>query len=867
MSPFKSHSLVPAACVLMAAAQPAYAQAIAFNVPAQPAATGIPELARQADVQIMMSASAARDRSINAVRGAMSVTEALRRALAGTGLRISSNDGRTITLSDGDPSAAALLATAAPAADEEALQAIVVTGSRIRSIEAVASPVTSYSRDAIERSARTDMAGFLETVPQNFTGGSLPLTPDGIFSDSAGALLNPTGAVAPNLRGLGAGSTLTLLNGHRLPTLSGASIVDISAIPTSAIERVDIVADGASAVYGSDAVGGVVNIILRDRLDGVEARAGYEIASRGDYGGKDAALAAGTSWGTGNILAGGRFRDRTALKASDRAATRSRGVFSRNGLLLESDIYPASEQASAFGVVRQRVGDATLSADVWYNHSTQEQGTGSTGSFLSYDSLSNQLMANATATLGITHDLEISLSGGHARVSSDTRQLTYSQAAGLYYDVDVDQRSRLTHISFEADGTIITLPAGSIAFAIGGEHRAEAISREFTGTAAFSAAAQRKINSAYGELLVPLFRSAGFPGRGTLSLAGRYDDYSDFGDTWNGKVGLSLDPVPGVRLRGTYSTSFRAPALTDLAASGTYSIFGTDNSFFSPDRPGERARVLLSQGYADNLQPEEATVFTLGADLTPGFAPGLSLSTTYFDYDYRDRLTLPPYSASILLQPDIYGGLARQIRSLADAQALISAAQAAGQPVRFRDPAIPLSAYEYIIDLSFRNIAAQNVRGLDVDLRYRRDLGGIKLTTGVTGTYLIDFKRQISAEVASLEYAGLYGEAPEFKLRGFVGLADGDFAGTLSISHMSDFENSLVSPRERIDSFTTADIDLRYRFSRGILGGATSLSFGIRNLFDAPPPFVRRPASQVQYDPGNANPLGRMLQISLTQNW
>ena len=856
-----------APAALCGIASPAQAQTRSFDVAAQPAASGIPELARQADVQIMVSERATQGKSINAVRGTMAVEEALRRALAGTGLRIRSNDGRTILLAGEAAQAPLPVSAAALLTDDASAQSIVVTGSRIRNIEAIASPLSSYSRDEIERSSRTDMAGFLETIPQNFSGGSLPLSPDGIFGGGSAALLNPTGAVAPNLRGLGAGSTLTLLNGQRLPALAGSSIVDISAIPVGAIERIDIIADGASAVYGSDAVGGVVNVVLRDELDGAETRASYELASRGDYGGLDVSQALGTSWESGSFLVTGRYRDRSALKASDRAASRTMGSFIRGDLILESDIYPASDQYSAFGVFRQRVGGVKLGADIWYNRNTQEQGTGSTASFLLYDARSDQFVANLSLVAPIIEDIELTVTGGHAREHTFVNQLTYSQAAGLYYDVDIDQRSRLNNLAFNLTGSILTLPAGTIAFAIGGEHRSEGISRDFTGTAAFAAAAERTVNSAYGELLVPLFRGEGFPGRGTLSLAGRYDDYSDFGDTWNGKIGLSLAPTPGVKLRGTYSTSFRAPALTDLSSSGIYSIYGTDNSFFSPDRPGQRANVILLQGYAAGLKPETARVLTLGADLAPAFVPGLTLSATWFDYDYRDRLTLPPYNTSILLQPEVFGGLSRRIGSLGEVEAIIAAAQAAGQPVRYRDPSIPLSAYEYVIDLTFRNIAAQKVQGLDFDLRYSTDIGAARISASLAATYLIDFQRQITDGAGSLEYAGLFGEAPDLKLRGSLSVSQGGFGGTLSISHLSDFQNSLVIPYVPVDSFTTADLDLRYRVNEGALGGHTTLSFGVRNLLDSPPPFVRRPLSQVQYDPSNANPLGRMLRVSLTQNW
>ena len=108
-----------APAALCGIASPAQAQTRSFDVAAQPAASGIPELARQADVQIMVSERATQGKSINAVRGTMAVEEALRRALAGTGLRIRSNDGRTILLA-GEAAQAPLPVSAAALLTDDA---------------------------------------------------------------------------------------------------------------------------------------------------------------------------------------------------------------------------------------------------------------------------------------------------------------------------------------------------------------------------------------------------------------------------------------------------------------------------------------------------------------------------------------------------------------------------------------------------------------------------------------------------------------------------------------------------------------------------------------------------------------------------
>ncbi len=124
-----------------------------------------------------------------------------------------------------------------------------------------------------------------------------------------------------NLRGLGTGATLVLVNGRRQP-YSGteADFVDLSGIPWSAVDRIEVLPDGASALYGSDAIAGVVNVIMRKDLDGAETQVRFGTAP----GGAEERLVAqlfGTRWNSGNVLFAYQFSDRGALDASARAYT------------------------------------------------------------------------------------------------------------------------------------------------------------------------------------------------------------------------------------------------------------------------------------------------------------------------------------------------------------------------------------------------------------------------------------------------------------------------------------------------------------------------------------------------------------------
>jgi len=148
------------------------------------------------------------------------------------------------------------------------LDKVVVTGTNIRGAEVVGSATKSISTEELFDSGRVTAGDFLRELPENFAGGVGIADEQQSGQDSGAAQANLTGGQGVNLRGLGALSTLVLINGRRAPG-SGqfGDFVDIANIPTGAISQVEILKDGASAVYGSDAVGGVVNFILKRNGD------------------------------------------------------------------------------------------------------------------------------------------------------------------------------------------------------------------------------------------------------------------------------------------------------------------------------------------------------------------------------------------------------------------------------------------------------------------------------------------------------------------------------------------------------------------------------------------------------------------------
>lgn len=191
----------------------------------------------------------------------------------------------------------------------EDLEEITVTGSRIRRKDFVSNaPVATVGVEQIELTNTINTESLLNTLPQTVPG--LDRT-----SNNPG-----NGTATVDLRGLGTNRTLVLINGARVVPTTGGGTVDINNIPSSLIEQIEVLTGGASAVYGSDAVAGVVNFILKDDFEGVAFNAGYEITEEGDAGLMSADITIGANLydGRGNVALNFGVTDRDDLFQRDR---------------------------------------------------------------------------------------------------------------------------------------------------------------------------------------------------------------------------------------------------------------------------------------------------------------------------------------------------------------------------------------------------------------------------------------------------------------------------------------------------------------------------------------------------------------------
>ncbi|WGL16359.1 TonB-dependent receptor [Microbulbifer bruguierae] len=190
------------------------------------------------------------------------------------------------------------------------VEEIVVTGSRIqRATDAnSATPISVFDAAALEQSGQTTLEDFLQDIP-SMTGGQLGSS---VNNGSAGL-------ATVSLRGLGASRTLVLLNGRRLSSSAGATgVVDLNTIPTSVIERVEILRDGASTIYGSDAIAGVINIITKKGFEGAELTANYGSSTHGDGDEYLAAMTIGAANDRGHVMLNAQYTKRDDIFQSQR---------------------------------------------------------------------------------------------------------------------------------------------------------------------------------------------------------------------------------------------------------------------------------------------------------------------------------------------------------------------------------------------------------------------------------------------------------------------------------------------------------------------------------------------------------------------
>lgn len=798
--------------------------------------------------------------------------------------------------------------------DLQQVERIEVTGSRIKRNDLEgAVPITVIDRDAISKSGFSNLQQLLERTP---VAGVGTFSTRGNNQDSTA-----NGGAAISLRGFGADATLVLINGRRVAVSAFAenianSFVDINSIPVAAIERVEILKDGASAVYGSDAVAGVVNVILRKDFEGTEISFSHGGTTGPSYDETSASMVWGTQgkeasatlildyFKNTTILGSEMGRFGTANQApyggNDLRSSRGYpGNFIVNGV---TRIDPGCPADQAFGQTcvfdygpfimaatpAERVGAVLMASQnlgantqayaelsVQHNRSKAQgaatpldgdagltvPGTHPNNPFgtdirinrfrtvdagprtwdIESDSLRlvlgvkgqfNELDWDISAQKGRSESMQTgSKSQGWVRTDFLQQQINlgrYNPFGGFRNSPEVIDaittslvrrgESHLTAFDASISGDAFKLGDQMVSFAAGAEYRKEDAFDQpddqfqrglIFGTESVSAQAERDQYAAYIEFLVPLTDQL------ELTLAGRYDDYSDFGSTTNPQISMKWRPQDNFTVRASYGQGFRAPSLAQIGLGPSQeSVFFTDT--FRCPTPDASNPACAATDYTivfvggEGLQPEESETFNIGFvwQVTDQF----DISADVWSITQDNKIDKNDYE-------NVYAAECNNQNSTLCVRLAPLPGQTLGELSRIFN--------------SYINISSQEARGLDLSTAYRFNLqqyGALRLS--------LDYSYTDSFKKNGIEYAGEY-NYPQHRWLATADWSYGDWGLVTSLNYVGAFEDyappaEVMSTKTRTVS-AQALLDIQGRYS---LNSNTTLMLGMNNALDKDPPFA-----------------------------
>lgn len=760
---------------------------------------------------------------------------------------------------------ASSLAHAAASEDGE----IIVTGTRTLGlrVEDSLAPVEVLGQAALARDGRPELTNALANALP-----SLNVQPVGFD------LANETLAV--RMRGLSPNHTLVLVNGKRLhgtanlATLSGpyqgGAAPDLNFVSMASIARVEVLQDGAAAQYGSDAIAGVLNIILKS-----DAQGGSASLSQGGYYKGDGPTT------DGSVNVGVPLRDSGFLNVT--GSIRSHGFSNAGGpdqrveRAIASGEHPEYRDLADYPLVNKVFGDAryraylaTINASLPLSDATDVYVFGTYGRKKAGGWANFRLPTKLPALYPdgfspidwvISHDLSVTsgvrtgLAGWAIDLSStygfnhNRVEVTGSANVDLYNDTGatpVDFYNGNLNDSQWIVNLDLTRPldlglATPATLALGGEYRREGYSiaagdpasRYKAGSQSFpgfslsdAGSTHRRVEAVYADLsLAPLDRLQ-------ISAAGRYEHYSDFGSAVVGKISGRYELSPKLAIRSTFSNGFRAPTLAEERYSATNV---QPNSAFVQLPPNSDAARLIG---IDPLAPEKSTNINFG--IVAHLASSVSLSLDFYQISVRDR---------VVGSGTLYGTYAGSVRS----EAVNAAIVANGNTLE----AVPFSGINV-----FSNGINSRTRGFDLVLGFRTPLGAGMIDWTLAANYNRTKVTKVRAAPVELAASGqqlfdrvaisiLETASPRYK----VVLGGVYSAGPLMVS----LRNTLFGQASRYTDpgdgryyldrsgvKLITDLDIEYRLTERVTVGV-----GANNLFDVLPDRVNPAGLAASAEAGN----------------
>ncbi|HEY4209904.1 MAG TPA: TonB-dependent receptor [Steroidobacteraceae bacterium] len=955
-----------------------------FELEAGDARVMLDEFSRQADLQLLFDFTQLKGMKTSPVSGDLEPQDALQQMLRGIPIQWSWVNDTTlaITVRKGKDAAqnpggarhwwqrsSGPTKTGSKSPTDDALAQVLVSADNSTSGNPpIGASLIRLTRQDIERSGYATVSDFVHTLPQVFGGGPSEDTQLG-----REAVTNPTKGSGINLRGLDAGATLVLIDGVRIAPGGAVGLyTDISNIPLTAIDHVDILPDGASAQYGADAIGGVANFVLRSDVTGAETQLRNGTIT-GGIGDQRYSQLFGLQWGSGHGTFGFEYYNRDAIPAADRyratsdlrawGGTNFDTPFGSPGTIQigqqtwaipknltgsvtsadlvpgtvnlydpysGADVLPQQKRWSAFATVRHELGDnLTLFADSTFSSRSVKGSapselpsalivtnsnpfylnpTGATnpitvlygprgefGSFtvnddVNFAAFSTGVTFNATNDWRITGRVDYTFDKEHtsdagladptalnsalsdtdpntafdpfAPFTTNPQTLRSIAATGLG-----STNSNLAIAGLTASGPVIQLPGGAARFTVGTEYRRQRFdaATEEVGAGgtiqSTSSDLRRTIRSAFAELQIPLLspdNSVRFARRLEVSLGGRTEDYSDVGRASIPKFGLLWAADENFSLRGTWTKAFRPPTLADViaanSASGVYRI--PDPSSLSGS-----SSVLIASGTNPELNQERARTWTVGAEISPHTLSGLSAAITYFDTFYSGRIEQVILEPNVLADPTLAWLVNRNFTT--------DERQDICGTTTFKTAGNCLTSdVSAIVDNRLHNVEHIETRGIDVLAKYALPTSIGSFEAALNGTYLLDYSEAKTPGSPTLSLLNTPTNPINLRMRGSLSWQRGGLGTSLYVNFDNGYRDIVSVPNRNVRSWTTFDLQLRYRTDQEDLGLLSNVELAIsaQNVFNSSPPFYNNPLG-IGYDEENADLLGRLVSFDIRKRW
>lgn len=939
-----------------------------FDIPAQSLAAALVQFSRQSGVQVITDGLELGNLHAQAVKGRFTTADAIAKMLANTGFKFEVTGPRTLVVvrqgersSEVPASQVGDQKTSSAATRERspvALEGIVVTGSRLARPSDGPAPVTIMNREEIDRLGVSNVADALKYLPQ--------------VSFFVPEWQAQGGARRVQLRGLAAGTTLILINGRRaVPGAIGSAgnYFDLNTIPLPAVERIEVLSDSASAVYGADAVAGVVNVVLKSSVERPIVDLYYGAADGGAEE-RRVSLTLGARRDRGRGLITFDYFERDPLfgaerdivgdadyrrfGASDRRVLTANpgNICSASGANLPGLPAPCAAvplgssgvglSPSSFAATAGQQNRETLARHRAFIPWSRRYSGSASGSFDLTDSISvfgellyadrDDVLTTGPATVsqgavpatnpfnpfGVPVVANFLLTGNNRTGPSDETSYRIAagfkgafrswdwEFAGLASDSDgsfanvgnVDAarlRAALTSTSpatalnvfqhgpggseellnslvavvpatvFSSKshqvgafvrGDIFQMPAGPLQVVTGAEWRYEAISAVSSISSINEDRANRESSAAYAELQLPVFGKAkALPLVQDLSLtlAGRYDRYSDFGSTFNAQYGLAWRPHSSVLVRASQAESFRAPGLTELYQPVTSVLQVT---FLDPHRGGESTTAAHRFGGNPSLEPETAKSLSIGVVWTPVLAGRPRFSASYWRIEMDQRILTTVPILSLLRNESFFPG--RVVRA-----APTPADLAAGRPGRVTS-----------IDTTLLNAGRLETSGVDLDLSADFSTAIGLLSPRINATRVQEYKSAdfpITPFLERLGVADFNGTVPRWRVVASLGWSHGGWNLTAVTRYVGKYDDSTFNVRNGRKVAATTLVDLQASvelekqgvFGRSALTKGTVLRVGAVNVFDKEPPFSD--VFGFGYDPTVGDIRQRFVYVSISK--